>query len=303
MRTIGIIVFAAAMLLALPALLIFQPHGAVKVSSVPENAMKAYLKAVYAQDYRAAYQWISEKDRKYKSETEYLREYPAFSGLALELTRGLADMIEWSEIRTDVEGNETTLRFKMKLPNANAPAIQDLFSDFDPDRLARLTEKEKRAIEEKLKLMQKQGALPKIEGEDSLKLVEEQGSWRVLADWAQAIPVKFSAEVKEGLAWEFRPVQETVLAKPGETLQAVYKVKNLSNRPLTAKARHRDEPKNLADKYLEIIQCFCFIQQTLAPGEEKELPLIFRVGWNVSKEVKEFRVRYEFYPIDKFPKT
>ena len=303
MRTIGLIVFAAAMLLALPALLIFQPRGAVKLSDVPENAMKAYLKAVYAQDYRAAYPWISEKDRKYKSETEYLREYPSFSGLALELTRGLADMIEWGEVRTDVEGNEATLRFKIKLPNANAPAIRELFSEFDPDRLARLTEREKRTIEEKLRLMQKQGALPKIEGEDSLKLVREREGWRVFADWAQAIPVKFSAEVKEGLAWEFRPVQETVLAKPGETLQAVYKVKNLSDRPLTAKARHRDEPEDLADKYLEIIQCFCFIQQTLAPGEEKELPLVFRVGWNVSKEVKEFRVKYEFYPIDKFPKT
>jgi hypothetical protein len=303
MRTIGLIVFAAAMLLALPALLMFQPRDAVKLSDVPENAMKAYLKAVYAQDYRAAYPWISEKDRKYKSETEYLREYPSFPGLALELTRELSDMIEWSDVQTEIEGNEATVRFKVKLPNASAPEIQKLFFEFDAARLARLTEKEKEAIEEKLRLMKKRGALPKIEGEDSLKLVKKQGSWRVLADWAQAIPVKFSAEVKEGLAWEFRPVQEIVLAKPGETLQALYKVKNLSNHPLTAKARHRDEPKDLADKYLEVIQCFCFIQQTLAPGEEKELPLVFRVGWDVSKEVREFRIKYEFYPIDKFPKT
>jgi cytochrome c oxidase assembly protein subunit 11 len=72
---------------------------------------------------------------------------------------------------------------------------------------------------------------------------------------------------------------------------------------VTAKARHQDEPKGLADKYLEIVQCFCFIQQTLAPGEEKELPVVFRVRWDVSKEVREFRVNYEFYPIDKFPKT
>lgn len=269
----------------------------------PENTAKAYLEAVYSQDHHTAYQWISEKDRKYKSESEYLRENPPFSGRALELTRNLAGMIEWGDIRTEIEGSEATVRFKMKLPNASAPDIQKLFFEFDPARLTRLTEKEKEAIEEKLRLMKKQGALPTIEGEDSLKLIKEQGSWRVLADWAQAIPVKFSAEVKEGLSWEFRPVQETVLAKPGETLQALYKVKNLSNRPLTAKARHRDEPKELADKYLEVIQCFCFIQQTLAPGEEKELPLVFRVGWDVPKDVGEFRITYEFYPIEKFPKT
>jgi hypothetical protein len=298
-----IVMSVTGVLIAVLAVLISQRQGPVKAASIPENTAQAYLKAVYAQDRRAAYQWISGKDRKYKSESEYLRENPPFSGRALELTGELAGMIEWSDIRTEIEGNEATVRFKVKLPNASAPEIQKLFFEFDAARLAQLTEKEKVAIEEKLRLMKKQGALPKIEGEDSLKLVKEQGRWRVLADWAQAIPVNFSAEVKEGLAWEFRPVQETVLAKPGETLQALYKVKNLSKRPLTAKARHRDEPKDLADKYLEVIQCFCFIQQTLAPGEEKELPLVFRVGWDVPREVTEFRIKYEFYPIDKFPKT
>lgn len=297
-----IVILASFALLALPGIYLLtvqtRSHG-----DDPIKVVKNYLKAVYAQDHRTAYQWISDKDRKYKSEVDYLRENPPFPGVALELTRNLADMIEWSKIQTEIEEDKATVRFKVKLPNASAPEIQKLFFEFDAARLAHLTEKEKEAIEEKLRLMKKQGTLPKIEGEDSLKLVKEQGSWRVLADWAQAIPVKFSAEVKEGLAWEFRPVQETVLAKPGETLQAVYKVKNLSNRPLTAKARHRDDPKDLADKYLEVIQCFCFIQQTLAPGEEKELPLVFRVGWDVSREVTEFRIKYEFYPIDKFPKT
>jgi len=59
----------------------------------------------------------------------------------------------------------------------------------------------------------------------------------------------------------------------------------------------------LASKYLEIVQCFCFIQQTLAPGEEKEFPLVFRVNWNAPEELKELRVSYEFYPIDKFPEN
>lgn len=130
--------------------------------------------------------------------------------------------------------------------------------------------------------------------------MRERGKWRVSLDWAGALRVRFVAEVKEGLPWEFRPVQETVLARPGETLQTLYKVKNLSNRPITAKARHLDEPKEQARKYLEIIQCFCFIQITLAPGEEKELPLVFRVHWDAPEEAKEFRVTYDFYPIEKF---
>ncbi len=107
----------------------------------------------------------------------------------------------------------------------------------------------------------------------------------------------------EGLPWSFEPMQDLVSAKPGETLQAIYTAKNLSDKPITAKARHINEPKELASKYLEIVQCFCFIQQTLAPGEEKEFPLVFRVNWNAPEELKEFRVSYEFYPIDKFPEN
>ncbi len=121
-------------------------------------------------------------------------------------------------------------------------------------------------------------------------------------NWAGAIRVLFEAEVKNGLPWKFWPVQNMVLAKPGEGLQALFKVKNLSNKPVTAKARHLNEPKEMAAKYLQIVQCFCFIQQTLAPGEEIELPpVVFRVHWDVPTEIKEFRVTYEFYPIEKFP--
>lgn len=295
------VILASFALLALPGIYLLTEQTRSQGDD-PVEVAKNYLKAVYARDQRTAYRWISEKDRKYKSEGDYLRENPPFSGRALELTRKLADMIEWSKIQTETEGDKATVRFKVRLPNANAPEIQGLFFDFAPDRLAHLTEKEKRAIEAKIKLMRKQGTLPIIEGEDSLELVMEQGNWRVLADWAEAIPVQFSAEIKAGLPWEFRPVQKTILAKPGETLQALYKVKNLSDGPVTAKARHRDEPKGLADKYLEIVQCFCFIQQTLAPGEEKELPVVFRIRWDVPKEIGEFRIKYEFYPIDKFPK-
>lgn len=274
-------------------------------SLVPANdsakVVKQYLKAVYARDYRTAYQWISAKDRKNKNKEDYLRENPSFSGPALELTQKLARMIEFHDIKTDFRGRRATVRFTVKLPNAADPRIQELLLDFDKERLARLSKEEIRAIERKLESARKQGTLPMIEGEDSLEVVREDDQWKVFTNWAGAIRVRFKAEVKENLPWEFRPLQDTVLATPGETLQAVYKAKNLSDGPITAKARHRDEPKKLASEFLEIVQCFCFIQQTLAPGEEKELPLVFRVQGGVPSDVMEFRVNYEFYPIDKFP--
>jgi len=268
----------------------------------PRELVKLYLKAVYARDYRTAYKWISQADRENKSEADYLRENPSLSGIALELTRRLAEKVEFKDIQLESRQDRATVRFTVRVPNANAKPLQDLFLNFDPDRLAILPEARKREIEHRLAAMQSQGNLPWIEGADNVEVVKEAGQWRIFANWAAAVRVSFRAAVKDGLPWKFWAVQETILAKPGETLQAVYKAKNLSDKPIRAKARHLEEPKDLAKRYLDIVQCFCLIQQTLQPGEEKELPVIFRVQGNAPDTVKEFRVAYEFYPIEKFPR-
>ncbi|MFQ5918317.1 MAG: cytochrome c oxidase assembly protein, partial [Candidatus Binatia bacterium] len=267
----------------------------------PEIVLEQFLKAVYARDYRTAYQWISAKDRKHKSETDYLRENSSFSGVPLELTRKLADMIEFRDFRSEIREYGATVRFTVKMPNANATSLRDLFLDFDPERLVHLSKGAQQVLIDRLEDLRRKGNLPALEGEESWDLVKEPAGWRVFLNWAGAIQVLFQAEVKDGLPWKFWPVQDVVLAKPGETLQAVYRAKNLSDKPVTAKAIHIDEPKDLAEKYLETIQCFCFIQTTLEPGEEGEFLLSFRVNWDVPDSVKEFRVTYEFYPIDKLP--
>ena len=297
----GFLFLTACATLLVPVLAYLSMVESLAPRKDPVEVVKRYLTAVYARDYHTAYQWISAEDRRNKSEEDYLRENPSFSGAALELTRKLAQMIAFQNIQSDTRENRATVRFMVRLPNAGDPKLEELFLDFDEERLTRLSKEEIQAIEQKLESMRKHGILPMIEGEDSLELISEDNQWKVFANWAGAIRVRFKAEVKENLAWEFRPVQETILATPGETLHTLYKVKNLSDKPITAKARHLDEPKKPASEHLEIVQCFCFIQQTLAPGEEKELPLVFRVYGNVPSDVKEFRVNYEFYPIDKFP--
>lgn len=124
------------------------------------------------------------------------------------------------------------------------------------------------------------GQIPTIEGEQTVELVREGNEWRVFENWAEGVQVHFSGEVKEGLAWEFEPLQDVVIIRPGETLQTVYRVKNLTDQSIIAKARHLDQPEEYLE-FLNIIQCFCFLQQTLRPGEEAELPLVFRLEWDV----------------------
>jgi cytochrome c oxidase assembly protein subunit 11 len=54
------------------------------------------------------------------------------------------------------------------------------------------------------------------------------------------------------------------------------------------------------EAHFEVIQCFCFIQQTLEPGEEMELPLLFRVNEDISPDIHTIDVHYEFYPLEHF---
>jgi hypothetical protein len=244
---------------------------------------------------------LSAEDRKAKSRDEYLTENPSFSGAASEVARGLARMIELKDVRADVSGDRATVRFAFRAPDANNPAVQRLAQDFDAGRLAGLSQNDRRAIEREFEDLRARNALPMIEGEDQVDLVKEAGRWRVATNTAGAVRVRFSGEVKEGLAWDFRPLKDTVLARPGETLRVVYTATNRSGRILTGKARHIDDPAD-AEKYLEIVQCFCFIRETLRPGETKEFPLVFRVTGDVPESIKEFHLTYQFYPIEKFPK-
>ena len=298
LRSAGLFGAALIVLFALP---VFYALKGPASADDPAVFAERYLAVVYARDYRAAYALISAADRKNKSAEEYLRENPSFSGAALETARKLARRVEFRNVRTEARGDRVAVRFAFRAPDANHPVLQQLMLDFDPDRLARLPESDRRAIEQKLDAMQRQGALPMIEGEDAVELVREEGRWRVFNNWSAAVRVRFRAEVKAGLPWEFRPLQEIVLAKPGETLQALYEAKNLSAKPVTAKALHIDRPPD-AEKYLEIIQCFCLIRETLKAGETKQFPLTFRVKTGLPEDVKEFEVDYQFYPIAKFPK-
>lgn len=280
--------------------LVGQRVGAVQ-ATIPEAVVQNYLRAVYARDYAGAYEYISLEDRKLKSRDEYLRESGTFSGAALEMARTLAALIRFEDVTTVIDGDRATVAGRLILPNANDPVMQDLFLEFDEERLDALSPAERQARVEQVRQMAQSGRLPVILGENERwELLREQGSWRVFLNWAGAVVVRFGAATKSGLPWEFTPVQPVVRAKPGETMQNFYRVKNVSDRRITGKARHVLDPPEETG-HLEIVTCFCFLQQTLDPGEEQELPVVFRVSYEVPDTITEIRIRYEFYPIDQFP--
>lgn len=270
-------------------------------TSERRELVSRYLRAVYAQNYTEAYRYSSRRDRQIKSEATYLRENPSLTRGAAKLAHRLAERIRIGPLSSEIRGDSATVRFTIILPDANSAELQKLFAGFDPDILNRLTQQQRQQIHASVDELVRNDRLPTITGQESLELLRENGRWTIFQNWEAAVRVFFHAKVKEGLPWSFEPVQEMVLAPPGDTLHAAYRARNLSTKAVTAKARHIDTPKDAAAKYLNVIQCFCFLQETLGPGQEKEFPLVFRVHWDVPREHKQFHVTYEFYPSEKFP--
>jgi cytochrome c oxidase assembly protein subunit 11 len=120
--------------------------------------------------------------------------------------------------------------------------------------------------------------------------------------WEGAVTVHLTAAVHPDLPWEFYPQKSEIQAMPGETVRVNYFARNTSNQTITGKAVHEILPLEYRS-YFETVQCFCFTEQTLGPGEVKEMPLVFRVDFTVPQGVTEFTNAYTFYTLESFPES
>ena len=291
------VLLAALLMFALPA-----AASAAFAAQPPEEALEAYLRAIYARDFSAAYGLIAQADRELKTKRQYMRENGAFSGGALDLTTLLAEFIRFEYSGINIKGQDNaTVTFRATVPDANDPALRDLLMGFDQQSLKALSAGERAARGRQLRQLATAGGLPLITGgEETWTLVREKGDWHVVLGWTAALDIHFDAQTMAGLPWSFAPLQGNLRAMPGQTLQAYFRVKNLADTPVTAKARHVFPTPQHAD-YLDIIYCFCYLQQTLAPGEEKLFAVVFRPSYETPGPITGMGVRYEFFPLDAFP--
>jgi cytochrome c oxidase assembly protein subunit 11 len=119
-------------------------------------------------------------------------------------------------------------------------------------------------------------------------------------DRARLVTVEFTGTVMPGLPWEMRPLRTSVDLHPGEMQQVAFLVRNTADRPITGQAVPSVTPGQAA-QYFHKIECFCFTQQTLGPGEAREMPLMFIVKPELDGDVRTITLSYAFFEVPAVP--
>lgn len=136
----------------------------------------------------------------------------------------------------------------------------------------------------------------KVTGFGGTTQVATQGSDVVLDE---IVRVRFDANVDPNLDWSFRPMQTRMDLKIGENGLAFFEAVNLSDETLTGTASYNVAPE-VSGYYFDKIQCFCFTEQTLAPGERIEMPVSFYVDPGLVEDrdaswVRDITLSYTFH--------
>ena len=113
-------------------------------------------------------------------------------------------------------------------------------------------------------------------------------------DLTRTITVEFDANSRG--PWHFKPAQNTLKVHPGELTTVVYEFQNTQNRTMSAQAIPSYAPAQ-AGAYFNKLECFCFQQYTLAPGEKKQWPVAFVIDPKISKDVGTITLSYTFFEV------
>ena len=113
-------------------------------------------------------------------------------------------------------------------------------------------------------------------------------------DTSRSITVEFDANSRG--PWRFKPAQRTVEVHPGQLTTVMYEFQNTQDRTMSAQAIPSYAPAQAAP-YFNKLECFCFNQYTLSPGEKKQWPVAFIIDPKLSRDVKTITLSYTFFEV------
>ena len=113
-------------------------------------------------------------------------------------------------------------------------------------------------------------------------------------DASRTITVEFDANARG--PWDFKPAVRSLQAHPGEMMTVMYEFKNVQNRTMSAQAIPSYAPMQ-AMPHFNKLECFCFNEYTLAPGESKEWPVVFMIDPKLPRDVTTITLSYTFFEV------
>jgi cytochrome c oxidase assembly protein subunit 11 len=113
-------------------------------------------------------------------------------------------------------------------------------------------------------------------------------------DYNRTITVEFDANARG--PWRFKPAQVEMQVHPGEMATVQYEFENVQDRRMSAQAIPSYAPRQAAAHFNKL-ECFCFNQYTLEPGEKKVWPVVFVIDPKLSKDVKTITLSYTFFEV------
>ena len=128
------------------------------------------------------------------------------------------------------------------------------------------------------------------------KVFQSEYSEELVTDDGRTIAIQFISTNNENMPWTFKPSEQVMKIKTGKYHAATFYVKNTTNKKMTAQAVPSVAPSNAA-AHLKKLECFCFEQQELLPGEETLLPVKLLVSNELPSNIKNIILSYTIFDI------
>jgi len=113
-------------------------------------------------------------------------------------------------------------------------------------------------------------------------------------DTSRTITIELDANARG--PWDFKPQQSSIDVHPGEVATVMYEFRNRQNRTMAAQAFPSYAP-NVAMAHFKKIECFCFTEHVLKPGEARRWPVVFYVDRKLPKDVRTITLSYTFFEV------
>ena len=129
------------------------------------------------------------------------------------------------------------------------------------------------------------------------QIVKKDAVGNTQVDTTRTVTLEFDTNLRNELPWTFRALEQAVTLHPGELKQVMFEVRNNGDRPVTGQAIPSYGPQ-VAGRHFRKLDCFCFSQQTLQPGEVRQMPVVFVIDSQLPQDVNTVTLSYTFFEVE-----